>query len=207
METPLIAHALDPEPFPGYNAQLAALEAKKAAAAKANAVPLPGPLRQAFAAEPLKVCGYTFQPVTAALEVILTRINSPILPIFALVIECQGKPAEEVSRRIKEEIKPDPEALIETVFAFTRPCRELRALLDQSRAAYRDAAMDAVGDKVTPYEQSKLFESACRHYADCFATAISYEASQQPSTDGTVFTKPAAPPTTASDAGSTRSVA
>ena len=188
-------HAMNELPYPGYAAERAALDARVAAADKARAAALPGPMREAFAGEPRHLYGQTLQPVTAGLEAILTRIDSPLLPTFAVILASHGKPPEEVRAAIEAAVKPAPDALIETAFCFTRPARELRGLLDKGRLAFREAAMDAIGDKLNQVQLALLYKACSEHYAQCFVTAISYEAARS-ETDGTVFTQPPAETTT-----------
>ena len=216
------AAALSPEPYPGYQAELAALEARAAAARRAAAAPLPGPLREAFAGEPVTVHGFTLQPVTMGLHPILVRIGSPLLEVIRIMREelTRADGADESTpallaaarearlakalRRIETEIKAEEETLVETVFAFLRPVAEIRALLNQGRAVFRETALRQVADKLHPAQFAELQRAVSTHYSASFATALSYQAPKEESDKGTVFTMP--PLTaTASGGGSTSS--
>jgi hypothetical protein len=64
------------EPFAGFNAQLAAREKNEPLAIKAIAAPLPGPLKEVFAGQPITVCGYTLRDVVLGDFVTMERISS-----------------------------------------------------------------------------------------------------------------------------------
>ena len=197
-----------------YNpaADLARHQERQSRLAAANSVALPGPLREAFAGEPRRLSvasadgplTYTLRPVTAGLEAILTRIDSPLLPTFAIILSHRGRPEKDLRRELTRRIKPNAEAIPETVFAFLKHPAELRAILDQGRTAFREAAMTELGDRIATLEMARLYEAISEHYAQAFITAISHQAA--PPEDGTVFTKPPPGPTTASAGGSNSSV-
>ena len=192
-------------------ADLAAHQARQSDRAAANSVALPGPLREAFAGEPRRLSvtsadgplNYTLRPVTAGLEAVLTRIDSPLLPTFGVILSMRGKSEKEVQRELAKRIKPNAEAIPETVFCFLKAPPELRGLLDKGRTAFREAAMAELGDRVSSLEMARCYEAVSEHYAAAFVTAISHQAA--PPEDGTVFTTPPNGPQTASAGGSTSS--
>jgi hypothetical protein len=192
------------ELYPGFAYEAAKHQVRSGKIEAANAVPLPGPLRKAFAGEPRHLYGFTLRPVTAGLEAILTRIDSLILPTFATVLANQGKSAEDVNAAIAEKVKPNADGLIETVYCFIKHGKELRGLLDKGRVTFREAAMEELGEKLNPIQLALLYKAVCEHYAQAFITAVSYEAAQS-GDDNTVFTRPPAEPVTASAGGLTSS--
>ena len=176
--------------------------------AAANAAALPGPLREAFAGEPRRVSArvdgalveHTLKPVTAGLEAVLTRIDSPLLPTFGVILSHRGRPEAEIRKELNKRIKPNAEAIPETVFCFIKAPAELRAILDKGRVAFREAAMGELGDRMGAVDMARMYEVCSEHYAAAFLTAISHQAA--PPEDGTVFTKPLAGPVTGSAGGS-----
>jgi len=184
---------LGPELYPGQHAELRAREQKETALRDAAAVPLPGPLRQAFSFTPPRLYGLTLQPVTAGLAAILCQLDNPFyrtVQFFMRNAGTNGVTLEELAARAEAEIQSTPESEIETVFCFTTPGRQLRELLAQGRPAFREAAYAALADKLTP-PQLMVFIRACgAHWANSFATVQTYEAAAPPSPDGTIFTKP-----------------
>lgn len=185
-------------------------QARESAALEANTAILPGPLRNAFAGEPRKLCirltagprEYILQPVTAGLEAVLTRIESPLLPTFGVLLANRGKPDKELKRLLEKRIKTNAEAIPETVFCFLKRPPELRAILDKGRIAFREAAMAELGDQVSALELAGIYQQCAEYYASAFITALAYES--PPPEDGTVFTTPP-PRATASGGGSTSS--
>jgi len=211
------------EPYPGYAREKAALDARVDAARRAAASPLPGPLREAFAAEPPSLHGFTLQPVTMGLHPILVRLGSPLLEVIRILREelTRDDGADEstpdlaaaartarLSRaqsRLATEVKAEEEALVETVYAFTRPIAEIRALLNKGRDLFRETALRAIADRLHPAQFGELQQLVSRHYAASFATALPYQAPRGPDDGRTVFTPPPARPTMASAGGSTSS--
>ena len=186
-------------PYKGFEKDLAKHAARSESGAMAQAAGLPGPLREAFAGVPPRdLYGFKLQPVTAGLEAVLTAVDSPLLPSFGIILSMRGKPEKEVKAALARKIKPKPECFIETVFCFVKPARELRALLDKGRVAFREAAMAELGDKLNPLQVSLLYQAASEHYAQAFITAISYEAAPQ---EGGGFPSPPAETPTGSAGG------
>jgi len=179
------ATADDPNelPYPGYAREKAALDAKVASANRGAAAPLPGPLREAFAGEPARVCGFTLEPVCGWQLAILTRIESPMLDILRIMGEYSGelkdvkeaddfkKLEKKIHARIQKEIKYGPDAVIETVFAFITPAERCQELLDEDRKAYTKAARQALG-KLHPAKIAELERACGSHYTSSFATAL-----------------------------------
>ena len=206
-------------PYPGYAREKAALDAKVAAAGKAKATALPGPLRAAFAGEPRRLHGFTFQPVNAWLIAILTRIESPLLELVRIyrsharefidageIADAAERTAAlervnaAVAEEIEKEIKPAPDAAMETVFAFVTPVEELQALLDESRAKFMSAARARIGT-LHPGTVSELERVCGEHFTASFTTALSVSAKAPENGGESVFTPPPATPMTASAGG------
>jgi hypothetical protein len=193
--------------------------AVEGANAKAAAVSMPGPVRDAFAGDPRTACGLTIFPLTCGLEAILKRIDSPITRIFELVAvraheiradaqagglsgaALESSVRERLNGEIIAEVKPTTEQLIDTVFCFTRPRPEVSSLLRVDRQKLSDAAMAAIGDRFSPPQLSALFSACCEEYASAFTTALSYESAQAESTGAVTFPTP--PTTTGLVGGST----
>lgn len=210
------------KPYPGYARELAALQAKAEAAQRSQSTPLPGALRDAFAGEPLRQHGFTFQPVCAWLVAILTRIESPLLEILRIyrdhatelqkAIKDEGKGGaphhrlqtleKEIAAQILKEIKPGPDAAIETVFAFVTPVERCQELLDEDHKAFTAAARHTLG-RLHPAKLADLERACGRHFSASFATALSVSAVPPESGgDGSVFCPPPPAPRTASAGGS-----
>ncbi len=206
-------------PYPGYAREKAAMDLKVASAGKAKATALPGPLREAFAGEPRRLHGFTFQPVNAWLVAILTRIESPLLEVVRIYrgharefIEAgEIKDAAErtaaleqvnaaVAAEIEKEIKPSPDAAMETVFAFVTPVEEAQTLLDESRAKFAGAARSRIGT-LHPGTVSELERACGEQFTASFTTALSISAKAPEGGGETVFTPPPATPKTASAGG------
>lgn len=208
-------------PYPGYARELAAMQAKIAAANRAQSEPLPGPLREAFAPEPQPIHGYTLQPVEMGMAILLKRLNSPLLDVVRIMREelTRADDADEstpelaasaraarlarAQARLAAEMKADDEAFVETVYCFVKPSAEVRALLATGRDKFREAALREIG-KLHPVHFAELQAAVSAHYAGSFATAVQYEAPAGKD-DGTVFTPPPAGAMTASAGGSNSS--
>lgn len=215
------AQADDPNelPYPGYAREKAALDLKVAKANKTKATALPGPLRAAFAGEPRRLHGFTFQPVNAWLISILTRIESPLLEVVRIyrghtseLISAgeipdateRAKALEQVNAavvaEIEKEVKASPDAAMETVFAFVTPVEDLQALLDESRAKFTGAARARIGT-LHPGTVSELERACGEQFTASFTTALNISAKAPEGEGGTVFTPPPATLKTASAGG------
>lgn len=204
-------------PYPAFEQDLAKLCDRAGANAEAAAAPLPGPMRDAFAADPLKVHGFTLQPVTFGHDAILERISSPLLKIIAiyrrvLKKHLVGKSAEEIDMRsiaeettrlIEDEIKSDPEENAETVFVFLHNPPKLRAMLNKGRQFFREQVMAELGDKHHPAVINDLARAVAAHYMASFATAVQYQRAPEDGEEG--FPSPPSSQATGSAGGSTSS--
>lgn len=212
--TDVVADDPNEQPYPGYAREVAALEAKAAAARRGRAAPLPGPLHEAFAGEPRRLHGFTLQPVNAWLVAILVRIESPLIEIIRIwrdhaselqaALDLPDKPArvaavksvhEAIRGEMKREIKQRPDDVMEIVFCFVTEPEKLQEALDEDRKTFTKAARKLLG-KLHPKILNEL-ETACEeHYVASFATGLSISA-MAPDTpgDGSVFCKPPAGPT------------
>ena len=223
--SPLTPAGDDPneKPYPGYARELAEIETRRTAAIRASSVPLPGPLREAFAGEAPTLHGFTLQPVKMRLHIILARLKSPLLDAVRIMREEMAREdgldestsaafqsAVETRKarsrdRMAKEIPDDGTGFVETVFAFTRPAAEIDRLLNAGRDAFRELALKEVAEKLTLQEFGELQHLVGAWYVDSFATRLPLEAPKQPGPGGeggTVFTKPLAMPQTASAGGS-----
>jgi hypothetical protein len=206
------------KPYPGYARELAAMQDKIRKANAAHDNPLPGPLLEAFAGEPVRLHGFTLQPVTMGLVALLKRLQSPLLAVVQVMREeltredGADESTPELAARTREArlaaaniriaaLSADDEALVETIFAFVHPVDRVRSLLNAGRDKFREAALAEIADKLHPLQVMELQQAVAAHYAGSFATAVQYEARQEKA-DGTVFTPPPAGPTTVSAGGS-----
>jgi hypothetical protein len=174
---------------------------RETAIRRAAAAALPGPLREAFAGDPPRVHGFTLQPVTAGLIAVLERIKSPFLAIIREVAAHQ-KDGTAPDAAIAA-IQADPESGYETVFCFTTPIAELRALLNKGRELFRETAGKKVGDKLHPVHLAELQRACGLHFGASFATVVEYKPDTPEGGGG--FPSPAARTTTGSAGGSASS--
>ncbi|MDE2105496.1 MAG: hypothetical protein KGL39_50180 [Patescibacteria group bacterium] len=210
------------QPYPGYAREKAALDAKAAEARRAASAPLPGALREAFAGDPRRLHGFTFQPVCAWLDAILTRIESPVLSIIAIYrdhaeeIQAALEIADDKRRAaelkalekklrscVAKQVKSTPDQEMEMCFAFVTPVEESQQLLDQDRKSFTSAARAVIG-KLTRQEFNQLARACGEHYFASFSTAL-HVVARQPATPGgagEVFCQPPPAPKTASAGGS-----
>ena len=196
------------EVYVGHAADVAKAEQRAAEISRAAAAPLPGPLREAFAGEPVKLHGLTLQPVNAWLLAILTRIESPLLAIVEIYrrhgsafATAAPEARSEIEARIAAEIallKSRPEAIIETVFAFVTDVEKLQELLDAGK--FTRTALREIGKRFHPAQLAQIEQAIGTHFAASFATALELE-SKAPA-DGSVFTPPPADRQTDSAGGS-----
>ena len=198
------------EVYVGHAADVAKAEQRAAEISRAAAAPLPGPLREAFAGEPVKLHGLTLQPVNAWLLAILIRIKSPFLQMvqiyqshaaeFATAKTAEGR--AEIESRIAAKIaaiESSPEAIIETVFAFVTDVEKLQELLDAGK--FTRTALREIGKKYHPAQLTQIKDAIGQHFFASFATALKLEAPAV--NDGTqTFPQPPAGPAMGSAGGS-----
>lgn len=200
------------EMYSGYAEDLKKREELAARIEQAHAAVLPGALREAFAGDPpsLKAAEggpeFKLQPVTLGLAANLERIKSPLLEVVRIIREVfsnsEGDQRTELIKQKVSALKFDEEQIAETVFVFTRPQKRVRKLLDAGRDAFREAAMDELGDKLHPTQMAALQRACAQHYVASFATIISYSA--PPAENGeAVFPPPSPSGATGSVGGST----
>ena len=73
---------------------------------------------------------------------------------------------DEAVKPEAERIEPDPtsEEMQEFCFILSRPASESRAAMKAGRAAFRETAMQAVGDVLSPGALENFFLTALEHY-------------------------------------------
>jgi len=165
----------------------AEIEKRAAAKAEANAAALPGPLKNAFDAEPIAVAGFTLEVPKASHMTVLDRIGSPLYKALF---------SDEEARK---SLVASHEDIYEAIFVFTRPIAVVRAELRKGREAFREAACVAIADQCSPIEIPNLEAAVVKNLTDAISTWIGYEAKGPE--DGTTFTKPPAEPMTGSVGG------
>ena len=176
-------------------AQAVQVHAATVRAAAAN--PLPGPLARAFDPEPLTAAGFTARPVVAADFALLRRLDSPLFRRTLELAEYQRQIA--LGKLSADAPAPETtfseEELAEMVYQFTRPVREGRAQLAAGRDAFREAAMQAVSDRVSPLELPKLVAMVVDNFTAAFGTALGHTAPQSEGGETVNFSPAPAQPT------------
>jgi hypothetical protein len=210
------------ELYPGHAEDQRKREELAARIERAHSAVLPGALREAFGGGeathgPVETGAPRLQPVTLGLAANLERIKSPLLDVVRIMREVFSESASplpeastkqgegdwrtELVRQKVSELKFDEEQIAETVFVFTRPQKRVHKLLDAGRDAFREAAMDELGDKLHPMQMAALQRACAQHYIASFATIISY--GPPPEENGeTVFPPPSPGGATGSVGGS-----
>jgi hypothetical protein len=201
---------------PGITAEdLARHEARIAGIQRARVAPLPGPLKDAFAPEPITAAGLPLRPMTLGDQITLTQIGSILLEIRAEMatladsgLELQAIGAE-LSKRLEQPKEGQTAAArqaqitqsaIETVFLFTVPPPEGRKLLAKGLPAFREAAMAAVGDRLNEGQAEELLFALGKLLSQAIVTQVSYAAEK--AADGS-FPLATSPTATGSAGGST----
>jgi len=216
---------LTPEQIAAGRARILAEESPKRAArrartARAAAVPLPGPLREAFAASPQvlelpSASGAPFRfallPVTAGHLAVLQQIGSPLMEVLSLSARSRMEPGEneselearhraEDARKRLEALAAERNPILDTadlLFVFSRPAAESRALLD--KGDFRPA-VDRLLDSLSPAaDWGATAQALSVHYVRACATALSFRA---PKTPGDTSFRSEPPRTTTGSAGS-----
>ena len=178
------------------------MDARLAAAERGRSAPLPGALRQAWAAGPRRVMlegqMFTFQPVNAWLLAILTRLECPLLEVVRLLREESAgsgagtDPAAlraRIEARIRAEIKSGPDASLELVFSFLTPVEECQAILDVGRHAYLMAARRLLGN-LHPLTLAESERLCGEHFMASYATALEISPVPVEGGGGQVFSQP-----------------
>lgn len=197
MNTPMHDQQPKVEFPPGY---LEKAEKYTFAGRAAENNPVPGPLVDAFAAEPIPLpepiarLGFKLRDPVASDLVLLSKMESPL------------------PRELAEQVKPeaDREAVTYTdqdfwnlFYLFTRPMEEARAVVMEGRKVFELEVLRATADKMglglVKYKQD-IMVALATNIARAFATALEYEA-RQPE-DGKSFTQPPGAQATGSAGGS-----
>jgi hypothetical protein len=171
-----------------------AQEAFNRAAARAAALPAPGPLAAALAAAPKVIGPWTLRPFTAADFVVLQLLESPLI---ALLIRAAAPDPSDQSNQSDRSNPPESVAdTLEALWLLTHTPREARALLAAGRPAYRERALADLTE--SPDFNPTFLAEAQQHLAlelvRCLTTWVDYRAPKAEG-DTTVFTQPGPPPT------------
>lgn len=190
---------METELYPGHTEEQRKREELKARIERAHATVLPGALRLAFAGNDCVTATagekeYKLQPVTLGMTANLERIKSPLLDMVRIMREVfsdqsrdregAGNPLaqrdgsvddllKKVTKRVAA-LKFEEEQIAETVFIFINPPKKVRQLLEGGPRAFREAAMDELGDKLHPAQMAALQRACSQHYVASFATIIGY---------------------------------
>lgn len=136
------------------------------AAARANADPLPGALKEAFIGGDIQVAkGVTVRRIVATDWDILKWLDSPILK---QMLELQ-KPPEA-----RERLEYTQSECYEICFQLMTSSKELRKFLGGSRDAFREAATEAIGDKYDISVCNQIVDAAIAQFGNSFLTALQF---------------------------------
>jgi hypothetical protein len=180
-----------PEFPPGYQERF---EATVAASDAAAAVPLPGPLLDAFLPATLTAAGFKLRPVVAADWAILQRIESPLL---AELTELR-KPTEE-----RSPVAYTDEQIWELLWLWTVPVREARACLAKGLPTWRERVMEETADSLPPSiiaDRAGILTALAGNLLRSLSTSVTYQSPRGPEAPQ-VFTTPPAGPRTGSAGG------
>ena len=194
-------------------AEVAAHEARLVALRAAHANPTPGPLAGAFDVPgpaldagtlALARIGRTLRPVVAADFLLLKRLDSPLYrQAMAAAADCRSR-REEASPGGLVTSPPttehDEAEAAEMIYQFTTPVRQCRNLLAQGRQAFREAALAATLDLLTPLETPAAVEAVVRNFVAAFATTLGHQA-PTPEGEQRVDFSPASPALAMASAG------
>jgi hypothetical protein len=162
------------ELYPGQAADLAAKALRDAAALRANQVPLPGPLSDAFASATKTIHGITLRPIVHSDHIHLQEIGSPILELL-LHPRDPSDPSASSTPSTPSAPRFSEKDVAEFIYVLTAPPRAVRALLAQGRQALREAALEATTDRLTSSQISELARAVLDHYLASFSTRAEIE--------------------------------
>jgi hypothetical protein len=182
---------MENELYPGHAEEQRKREELTARIERAHSTVLPGALRAAFGGDITAKAGpndeFTLQPVTLGLAANLERIKSPLLDVVRVVREVfsrksenEGQKPEDAQARLDlvkqkiSELEFEEEQIAETVFVFINSPKRVRQLLEKGAHAFREAAMEEIGDKLHPTQMAALQRACSQHYVASFATIIGY---------------------------------
>ena len=158
---------------------------RDAAMREAASQPLPGPLRDAFAAMPRELLGHPLADITAGHIAALVTIQSPgleALRLGQLLASCEDE-AERARLLAKaQDVKVEIIDVVEVLYIFTRAAAATRRMLAQrgGRASLR-AAAEAILDTLPALLDWEVVKQALgAHYARCFVTHLYFEQKQDP---------------------------
>ena len=187
------------ELYPGFRKEARAAAKRAQGMSEAAAEPLPGPLREAFAPEPVQAGGLRVRPLVHYDFVILRRLDSPLLKQLAAA-------ADKARGRKKSANAETPwtdEDGYEMIYQFTRPAEEVAAFFArygvQARARFREVALREIGFKLGPVEVAALIPAVVSAFMNAFSTRVKFEP-KDPGGDGGFQSPP--PGATASAGGS-----
>ena len=143
------------------------------ARARAAAEPLPGSLAEAFLGDAIEVIeGVKVRRVVASDWIILRWLNSPIV---RQMLEMQ-KPMEK-----REPVDYSAEEAYEICYQFTHNPKEVRAMKEQGRKAFTEAAIEEFGDRFSTMEIAELVvDAVSKQLQRSWATALSVAPKEEP---------------------------
>ena len=143
---------------------VAAVRARDEAMARAARLPLPGPLLAAFdppACPTARALGLEIRAPVASDFIVLQRIESPLLKLG------------------QEGLTIAEEEAAEIVWQFTTPVKRVRQELSKGRAAFRECAVEAIMDRLSPMEVSAIITEVRETYLAWLSTVVPYEEVEQ----------------------------
>jgi len=149
--------------------------------AQANAAPLPGPLREAFASDPPQILGLRLQPITATHIAALTRINNPFVTGIALGFAHAAAKTRKEKNAIAAKVAAMPVTLedtVEVLYLFTLAPAEVRHKLTHGPKRIREEAV-ALLDGLPPVPLDWLGAALAQHYTRSFETRVKYELARE----------------------------
>lgn len=200
-----------PEDIPdSIAAEIAAHEGRMAQLRAAHANPTPGPLAAAFdvstgpaqdaGSVALARIGRKLRPVVAADFLLLKALNSPL---YRHAMSQAG--AGDAHRTGIAPVTPpatahDDADAAEMIYQFTTPVRECRNTLAVGRQTFREAALAATLDQLSPLEVPAVMDAVVRNFLSAFATTIGHQA-PTPEGEQRVDFSPASPALRTASAG------
>jgi len=179
-----------------HKKQLREQNKKNRSLQEAASAPLPGPLRDAFAAEPPNILGIVLQPVSAAHIAILTQIHNPFVEGIRYGIlagNAATKKEKDAYAKKATQIKDTVEDAVEVLYLFSLTPSEARLMLDRGRDAIRAAALELMDHRLPPIELGGLGGMLAAHYLASFSTQIQHRVAEDEKRQTINFPKPASP--------------
>lgn len=149
----------------------------------AATAPLPGPLRQAFAAPPQTILGQRLIPVCAGHIAVLTQVENPFLRAMRLAtLHARARTRADKKRieKIASAIKTTVASTAEALFIFTRTYHELADLLEQGSGPWQQAVRGFMAQLPPLTEWEGIERALGSWFMLSYITAINFRAKDRP---------------------------